>query len=201
MLNHRWTWKLYLNLKDLHLKFLSEGQVCTSGKNWKFQNWWPLPTETYSDTLDHWSNPSNHIAGLELGVGDCLSCPIFLRFHFLSFFKTYKMVLYRFMQWNLESLEFKCIFKRILNTYSKGQRQSFGYQRTLNAAWPASTFPRKCRACATATRVIINAHIALRDACHKFQACRKSSCETRLLPCSQYQKLMLFSHIFVLFWT
>ena len=32
MLNHRCTWKLHLNLKELHLNFLSEGQFCTSGK-------------------------------------------------------------------------------------------------------------------------------------------------------------------------
>jgi hypothetical protein len=38
MLNHRCTWKLHLNLKELHLKFLSEGQFCTSGKIWKFQD-------------------------------------------------------------------------------------------------------------------------------------------------------------------
>ena len=39
MLNHRCTWKLHLNLKELHLKFLCEGQFYTSGKIGKFQEW------------------------------------------------------------------------------------------------------------------------------------------------------------------
>ena len=49
MSNHWWNWRLHLILKELHLNSQSEGQFCTSGKNWKFQDWVSLNT--------HWIKP------------------------------------------------------------------------------------------------------------------------------------------------
>ena len=52
---------------------------------------------------------------------------------------------------------------------------------------------------ATATHVIIDAHIALCDACCKFQACRESSCKIGLLCRAHNLKKWCFFHTYYLF--